>query len=59
MTHNQNAIIHDGEYKQWITALKAKVKQSQLKAALAVNQQLLMFYWEMGNQIIEKQKNTA
>lgn len=58
MAHNQNTIIHDGEYKQWIADLKAKVKQSQLKAALAVNQQLLMFYWDMGNQIIEKQKNT-
>lgn len=59
MTHNQNAIIHDGEYKQWIAALKDKVKQSQLKAALAVNQQLLMFYWELGTEILEKQKSTT
>lgn len=59
MTHNQNAIIQDGEYKQWIATLKDKVKQSQLKAALAVNQQLLMFYWELGTEILEKQKNTT
>ncbi len=59
MIHNSNTIVHDSEYKQWIAALKDKVKQSQLKAALAVNQQLLMFYWELGTEILEKQKSTT
>lgn len=33
MTHNQNAIIHDGEYKQWIAALiESKLWQREGKA---------------------------
>jgi len=55
----QKNIIHNVEYKQWITNLKTKVQQVQLKAAVAVNQQLLLFYWELGADIVEKQKKTA
>lgn len=56
--NKQKAIKQYDEYKQWITGLKAKVKQAQIKAAVAVNQELLMFYWELGVEIIEKQKTT-
>jgi predicted nuclease of restriction endonuclease-like (RecB) superfamily len=57
--NEQKNITHHAEYKQWIADLKTKVKQAQLKAAVMVNQQLLMFYWELGTDIIEKQKNAA
>jgi len=30
-----------------------------LKAAVAVNQELLRFYWELGADIVERQKNAA
>lgn len=46
-------------YSDWLAGLKAKVRQVQLKAAIAVNQELLAFYWELGADIIEKQKNTS
>ena len=46
-------------YNDWLAGLKAKVRQVQLKAAIAVNQELLAFYWELGADIIEKQKNTS
>ncbi|MDP3706215.1 MAG: PDDEXK nuclease domain-containing protein [Legionellaceae bacterium] len=55
----QKNMIHSTEYKQWITDLKTKAKQVQLKAAVAVNQQLLLFYWELGANIVEKQKKTS
>ncbi|MBX9782182.1 MAG: PDDEXK nuclease domain-containing protein [Chitinophagaceae bacterium] len=44
------------EYKNWITNLKAVIKQRQLKAAVAVNSQLILLYWELGKQITEKQE---
>lgn len=47
------------EYKDWLTTLKARVRQVQLKAAVAVNQELLDFYWELGAEIVERQKNAA
>ena len=57
--NEQRILAHNIEYKKWITDLKTKVKQAQIKAAVTVNQQLLMFYWELGADIVEKQKNTA
>lgn len=58
MNKSQNITGHS-EYKQWIADLKTRVKQAQLKAAVTVNQQLLMFYWELGTEIIERQKNAV
>ncbi len=58
MTEQKN-FTQSVEYKKWVLALKAKVGQAQLKAAVTVNQQLLIFYWNLGIDIVEKQKNTA
>jgi predicted nuclease of restriction endonuclease-like (RecB) superfamily len=57
--NEQKNITHNVEYKKWIADLKTRVKQAQLKAAVTVNQQLLMFYWELGADILEKQKISA
>lgn len=56
---NQVTIIKDREYKDWLAQLKSKVRQVQIKAAVAVNEHLLKFYWELGLDIVEKQKNVA
>ena len=45
------------EYKAWITELKTRFQQAQIKAAVKVNSTLLEFYWELGSDIVEKQKN--
>ena len=49
-------LTHLSDYKNWLAGLKSKVRQVQLKAAVAVNQELLNFYWELGADIVEKQK---
>lgn len=59
MNEQQKNIIHDAEYKEWIVSLKTKVRQVQLKAAVAVNEQLLKFYWAFGVDIINKQKHAS
>ena len=46
------------EYSNWVVALKSTIKQRQIKAAIAVNSNLIMMYWDLGKQIIEKQENT-
>jgi len=51
--------LHTVDYREWLKALKARVRQVQLKAAVAVNEELLRFYWELGADIVEKQKNAA
>ncbi len=49
----------DRAYADWLKALKAKVRQVQLSAALKVNQELLLFYWDLGEDILERQKNAV
>lgn len=46
------------EYKNWIVDLKFRIRQSQIKAAVKVNTELLKLYWQMGNEIVEKQKES-
>jgi len=46
------------EYKTFITDIKSKITQSQIKIASTVNNALLVFYWELGEMISLKQKET-
>lgn len=49
--------IINSDYRNWLVDLKTKIKQSQIKAVLAVNSQLIMLYWDLGKEIVEKQQN--
>ncbi|MEA3498104.1 MAG: PDDEXK nuclease domain-containing protein [Campylobacterota bacterium] len=46
------------EYKTFITDIKSKINYSQIKIASTVNSALLIFYWELGELISLKQKET-
>lgn len=43
------------EYKQWLVNLKSRIQSSQIKAALKVNAELIMLYWELGQEIGRKE----
>jgi predicted nuclease of restriction endonuclease-like (RecB) superfamily len=45
-------------YRDWLLGLKKRFKSVQLKSAVKVNQELLTFYWELGQEIVEKQQHT-
>ena len=51
-----NDIIKHSEYRDWLRDLKQQIKSGQIKAALSVNSHLIMLYWDMGRQIVEKQE---
>lgn len=54
-----NSIIKaDANYVAWLKGIKQSFAQTQLKAAVSVNTALLEFYWQLGGEIIEKQKNS-
>lgn len=44
------------EYKNFLQEIKNRIKATRLRAALAANQEIVKFYWEIGRLIIEKQK---
>lgn len=41
----------DVRYRKWITAVSKRFRQSQLKAAVKVNDEMLRFYWGLGRDI--------
>lgn len=45
------------EYKSWINDVKMRIKQSQIKASVKINYELLDLYWELGRDIVSKQEN--
>jgi predicted nuclease of restriction endonuclease-like (RecB) superfamily len=45
----------DKTYKNWLIGLKVKIRSAQLKAAVAVNSELITLYWDLGKMITEKQ----
>ncbi len=49
----------DKEYFVFIQEIKKQVQNAQIKAAVSVNQELLQLYWKLGEQIVEKQKQTS
>jgi len=51
-----NNIIKHSEYRDWLRDLKQQIKTGQIKAAISVNSQMIMLYWDLGRQITEKQE---
>ena len=49
----------DNDYKQWLTDLKSRIRQSQIKAAIKVNEELLRLYWDLGQDIVTRQLEAA
>jgi hypothetical protein len=59
---NQNKGVEvqkNGDYKQWLTDLKSRIRQSQIKAAVKVNTELLRLYWDLGRDIVARQMESA
>ncbi|BCE02798.1 PDDEXK nuclease domain-containing protein [Marinicellulosiphila megalodicopiae] len=52
-------LTKDKDYKSWLTQLKKTFVQTRLQASVRVNQELLQFYWQLGEQIVEKQQSST
>lgn len=48
----------DHDYKAWLAGLKYRIRQSQIKAAVKVNTELIRMYWDLGRDIVEKQSES-
>jgi predicted nuclease of restriction endonuclease-like (RecB) superfamily len=44
-------------YERFLADLKQRIHSAQLHAALAVNRDLILLYWSIGRDILERQKN--
>lgn len=50
---SKNITIIDKEYKEWIKDLSMRYRRSQIKAAVKVNTEKLLFNWQLGRDIVE------
>ena len=44
-----------GGYAHWLADLKSRIHSAQQRAALAVNRELVLLYWQIGRDILERQ----
>lgn len=49
---HRNGTITDPTYIKWLSEIKNRFHQSQLKAAIRVNSAMLEFYWSLGRDIV-------
>ncbi len=45
------------DYRNWLSDIKSKILQGRLTVAISANNALLQLYWELGKEIVEKEKN--
>jgi predicted nuclease of restriction endonuclease-like (RecB) superfamily len=43
------------EYADWLASLKQRIHKAQQRATLVVNRELVLLYWEIGQDILERQ----
>ena len=48
--------VSAANYTKFLTSLKAKIRSAQIKEAIAVNQELIKLYWDIGKDIVEKRE---
>ena len=46
----------DDRYSALLNDLKQRIRTAQVRAALAVNRELVMLYWQMGREILQRQQ---
>jgi len=50
-----NISILDQEYTHWVKDLSLRYRRAQIRAAVKVNREMLLFYWQLGHDIVSLQ----
>ncbi|NJR60709.1 MAG: DUF1016 domain-containing protein [Cyanobacteria bacterium CRU_2_1] len=48
--------LRSGDYDNFLHGLKERIRNAQTQAALAVNRELVMLYWQIGREILTRQQ---
>jgi predicted nuclease of restriction endonuclease-like (RecB) superfamily len=52
-------LMKNNDYKAWLKDLKLRIRQSQIKAAVRVNNEMIELYWSIGADIVAKQAESV
>ena len=44
------------DYGTWLTSLKQRIREAQVRAAITVNTELVRLYWQIGHEILLRQQ---
>lgn len=53
---SQLPLIPSDAYNAFLSDIKDRIRSAQIKAALAVNHELIVLYWQMGREILRREK---
>jgi predicted nuclease of restriction endonuclease-like (RecB) superfamily len=51
-------LTHD-KYAQFFADLKSRIQTAQLRASVAVNRELVLLYWQVGRDILDRQQKES
>jgi len=52
----QSPLFSDRHYADFLNQLKQRIRSAQVRAALAVNQELIHLYWQIGHEVLTRQQ---
>jgi predicted nuclease of restriction endonuclease-like (RecB) superfamily len=52
-------LVKNTDYKAFLIDIKQRIHSAQIKAAVSVNQALISLYWDMAEQIMQKQQTST
>jgi hypothetical protein len=58
--NGQSEFLRLGDrYTQFLADLKSRIQTAQLRASLAVNRELVLLYWQIGRDILDRQERES
>lgn len=48
--------LFPNDYHKFLNALKQRIRTAQIRASLAVNEEMITLYWEIGREILDRQQ---
>ncbi len=55
MAKNPPLFSDDEKYAALLNGLKSRIRQAQVRAALSVNQEMILLYWQIGQEILNRE----
>ncbi len=48
----RDGMVSDTKYVEWLSDVKSRLRQSQIKTSIRVNTSMLEFYWSIGRDLV-------
>ncbi|MBS1664395.1 MAG: DUF1016 family protein [Bacteroidetes bacterium] len=52
-------VVLEKQHRKWLVGVKERIRSTQVKAAVALNRELLELYWHLGKEICKEQKRSS